>query len=99
AYIQQIADTGTIPRFGIDKVSSDIESYPGPHPYSPKAPYDNVGGLTYRSFFNGSTVPSLAPENGLAYRPGRLTNSEAQHPPLYYMVMVPFYLLAKSWSW
>jgi len=99
AYIQQIADTGTIPRFGIDKVSSDIESYPGPHPYSPKAPYDNVGGLTYRSFFNGSTVPSLAPENGLVYRPGRLTNSEAQHPPLYYMVMVPFYLLAKSWSW
>jgi len=84
SYIQQIADTGTIPRYGIDKASSDVDSYPGPRHYSPSPPYDNVGGLTYRSFFNGSSVPSLTPEGGLAYRPGRSVNAEAQHPPLYY---------------
>jgi hypothetical protein len=99
SYIQQIADTGTIPRYGIDKASSDVDSYPGPRHYSPSPPYDNVGGLTYRSFFNGSSVPSLTPEGGLAYRPGRSVNAEAQHPPLYYLLMAPVYLLAKSWSW
>jgi hypothetical protein len=99
SYIQQIADSGTIPRYGIDKESSDVEAYPGPRHYSPSPPYDSVGGLTYRSFFNGSSVPSLTPEGGLGYRPGRSVNSEAQHPPLYYALMAPVYLLAKSWSW
>ncbi len=99
AYIQQIADSGTIPRFGIDKMSSDVESYPGPRHYAPRPPFDNVGGLSYRSFFNGNTLPSLTPPNGLAYRPGHAVDREAQHPPLYYLLMVPFYLMAKSWSW
>ncbi len=99
SYIQQIADTGTLPRFGVDKASADIDSYSGPRPYSAAPPYDRVGGLTYRSFFNGSSIPSLTPDAGLAYRPGRLVNAEAQHPPLYYLLMAPFYLLAKSWSW
>jgi hypothetical protein len=100
SYIQQIADTGTIPRVRIDKASADVEAYQGPHAYSASAPYDKVnGGLTYRSFFNGGSIPRLNPENELAYRPGHVPNAEAQHPPLYYAVMVPFYLVAKSWSW
>ncbi len=99
SYVQQVADTGTIPRFRIGKASADVEGYQGPHAYSPSPPYDKVGGLTYRSFFNGSTVPSLQPENPLSYRPGHSQNGEAQHPPLYYAVMAPFYLVAKSWSW
>ena len=61
SYIQQIADTGTIPRFGVDKASADIDSYPGPRPYSAAPPYDRVGGLTYRSFFNGSSIAEPDP--------------------------------------
>lgn len=99
SYIQELADAGTVPRFGIDKMSSDVDSYPGPHPYASRPPFDNVGGLTYRSFFNGSTLPSLTPQNGLSYRPGHSVNPEAQHPPLYYLLMAPFYLMAKGWSW
>jgi hypothetical protein len=99
SYIQQIADTGSIPRYGIDKESTDVESYPGPRHYSPSPPYDSVGGLTYRSFFNASSVPSLTPEGGLGYRPGRWVYGEAQHPPLYYTLMAPVYLLAKGWGW
>ncbi len=77
AYIQQLADSGTIPRFGIDRMSSDVESYPGPRHYATRAPFDSVGGLSYRSFFNGSTLPDLTPPNALAYRPGRAVNREA----------------------
>src|SRR5258706_9347009 len=99
SYIQQLADTGHLPGFGMDKASLDIDRYQGPIHYSASPPYDRVGGLTYRSFFNGTSLPSLTPENGFAYEPGRIVNGEAQHPPLYYLALVPFYLLAKGWSW
>src|ERR1700674_1909982 len=54
AYIQQIAETGTIPRYGVDRVSVDIEQYSGPRSF------DQTAGRTYRAFFNGSS-PSLQP--------------------------------------
>ncbi len=99
SYIQQIADTGRIPRYGIDMASRDVDNYQGPRRYSSTPPYDRVGGPTYRSFFNGGTLPSLAPVSGFAYQPGRKVNGEAQHPPLFYLLMVPFYLLAKNSNW
>ena len=100
SYIQQMADTDRLPRYGVDKASQDVDNYLGPRPYSATPPYDRmIGGPTYRSFFNGTTLPSLTPAAGFAYQPGRMVNHEAQHPPLYYLVMIPFYLMAKGWSW
>jgi hypothetical protein len=99
SYIQQIADTGQIPRYGVDTASRDVEGYPGPRHYAPTPPYDRVGGPTYRSFFNNGAPPSLGPSSEFAYRPGLSINGEAQHPPLYYLLLAPFYLLAKGWSW
>jgi hypothetical protein len=99
SYIQQIADTGQIPRYGVDKVSRDVESYPGPRHYASVPPYDSVGGLSYRSFFNGDNPPSLTPAAPFDYQPGRVLNGEAQQPPLYYALLAPVYLLVKGWSW
>ena len=98
AYIQQIAETGTIPHYGVDRVSSDIEQYAGPRPYSSSPPYDRVAGQTYRAFFNGP-LPSLPPRIEHDYQPGHWINGEAQHPPLYYLLLTPFYRLAQDWSW
>ncbi len=98
AYIQQIAETGTIPHYGVDRVSSDIEQYAGPRPYSSSPPYDRVAGQTYRAFFNGP-LPSLPPRIEHDYQPGHWINGEAQHPPLYYLLLAPFYPLAAGWSW
>ena len=78
----------------------DIDNYPGPRPYPSTAPFDAAGRLTYRNFFNNDAPPpSLAPAGGFAYQPGHAVNSEAQHPPLYYLLLAPFYRLAKGSSW
>ncbi len=92
AYIQQIAETGTIPRYGVDRVSVDIEQYSGPRSY------DQTAGRTYRAFFNGSSS-GLQPRVEHGYQQGHRIISEAQHPPLYYLLLAPFYRLAAGWSW
>jgi hypothetical protein len=99
SYIQQIGDTGALPRYGAGMHSRDVENYPGPRHYSALPPYDHVSGLTYRAFFNNGPPASLAPATEFAYSPGLLVNGEAQHPPLYYALLAPFYLLAKGLSW
>jgi len=100
SYIQQIADTGRIPRYGVDMAARDIDNYPGPRPYPSTAPFDPAGRPTYRNFFNNDAPPpSLTPAGGFAYQPGHSVNGEAQHPPLYYLLLAPFYRLAKGSSW
>ncbi len=98
SYIQQIGDTGRIPRYGVDAISLDTEQYPGPRSYSSLPPYDRITGRTYKSFFSGA-LPTLPPPLERDYRPGTHVNAEAQHPPLYYLLLAPFYLIAKGWSW
>ena len=51
--IQQIADTGTIPRQKISAISADVEGYAqfGPMPYSTNPPMEKNRGFTYKSFF------------------------------------------------
>jgi hypothetical protein len=97
SYIEQIADTGHIPRLGIDKISTDVEAYPGPWPYRSRPPYDR-GGRNYKAFFAGA-LPSLPQNVERLYQPGTWLNWEAQHPPLYYIVMAPVYLVAQDWNW
>lgn len=96
--IQQIADTGTIPFYGRDHVSADVDHYAGPMPYASSAPFDRTGRPTYRSFRDsGGTLPDGPVDR--AYVPGRELNWQAQHPPLYYALLAPVYRLVDRLPW
>src|SRR5581483_2873794 len=97
SYVQQIADTGTIPVMYRDRASATIDLYNGPMSYgSGDPPFDATGRETYRSFREKGAPKLMAGE--LQYRPGKLPNWEAQHPPLFYLLLTPVYLLAKGSS-
>ena len=101
AYIQQIAKTGTWPRFG-DKASRYIEDYVAfaPGPLAGGAKYD------YADFFAGNAdrieevrrAVNDAREPPPSVEPGTVPNWEAQHPPLFYALLAPFYLASQTWS-
>jgi hypothetical protein len=89
SYIQELADLGHAPRLDVDTLSADIARYPGPHPYGDTEPYDQTGFPTYRSFREAPVaIGAIAPTR---YQPNDRVNWEAQHPPLYYQIMVPAY--------
>jgi hypothetical protein len=99
SYIQQLAETGRWPRFG-DPVSRDIEDYLRAIPSVGYAPWN------YPALFAGSDdaietarrVIKSAPAQERSWNPGEGPNWEAQHPPLYYAAMTPFYWMSRSWS-
>jgi hypothetical protein len=101
SYIQQLAETGRWPR-SRDRVSAEVDVY------LKTAPTTNLlrPAWTYAKFF---AAPSQVIEAGRAaihsnplrarsWSPGQAINWEAQHPPLYYLVMTPAYLVSKTWS-
>jgi hypothetical protein len=98
SYIQQLAEIGTWPRFG-DPVSAEVEDY---LKIAPSA----YAKWSYKDFFD---APAEIIESGRAaaravrdpsrlWRPGHGDNWQAQHPPIYYLLMVPAYQLSKGWS-
>jgi hypothetical protein len=91
SYIQQLADTGLAPRVGAAMISADVDAYPGPDALM-------TGGRAYHDFF-AAPVPDMRAAVERQYAPGEFLNWEAEHPPLYYLLLAPFYLLAKDWSW
>jgi hypothetical protein len=96
SYIEQIAKTGTLPRF-IDKWGQDTEDI-----------WAYLGWeLRDRNLFAADAeiierarrmlkAPRDPPHTG---EPGRRRNHEAQHPPFYYALLTPAYLLSERWSW
>jgi len=101
SYIEQIAKTGTLPRFG-DTIRQDVQEVVDS---LSKAPGPRIISLRYSNLFAGDpeiinrarqavTAPR-APSTGEA---GRLRNDEVQHPPFYYVLLTPFYLLSERWS-
>jgi len=100
SYLQQIAETGRWPRFG-DPISAELADYlkvaPTTSSIDPPWPY--------RKFFAAS--PDTI-ERGRAaihgegaerrWRPGDGANWEAQHPPLYYLLLSPAYLVSRHLS-
>jgi hypothetical protein len=83
--IQQTADTGHLPRYGQARVARDAQDYPGPLPASAGQPY---------------AVWIAAPLDGPThYAPGATLNYEAQHPPLYFLLMAPLYHAASALGW
>jgi hypothetical protein len=101
SYIEQIAKTGTLPRFG-DKMRRDVrdveDSFAAPGP--PKRE------LRYRNLFTANAeiikrvrqavkAPRDRPPTG---KPENDENWQAQHPPFYYALLTPAYLLSERWS-
>ncbi len=90
--LRQIADTGQIPIYGKSYLDQSVLDYQGPMPYGTGAPpFDR--GLVYSKFF---TRPDLVesylkiyrnPAPHSAFRPGNQLNWQAQHPPLYYLLL------------
>ena len=89
SYIEQIAKTGTLPRAG-DQLRQDA-----------------LDAREYGNLFTSDTkiikrvrqalkAPRDPPATG---EPGSRENWEVQHPPFYYMLLTPAYLLSERWSW
>jgi 4-amino-4-deoxy-L-arabinose transferase-like glycosyltransferase len=107
--IQQIAETGTIPRYGSAYLSAEVEEYSkkAPFPYSGSPPVEDNGGYTYKSFFkapkeiieNGRKFIRNAPSHPRQFMEGKSINWQSQHPPLYYLILSPIYSLTKTLSW
>lgn len=99
SYIQQIADTGSFPRHGAGRISTDVERY------AALAPYAAGAMTTYHEFFqrpDSAATRDLirtAPEPPRKFREGRGHNYQAQHPPLYYALLAPVYAATRDWSW
>ena len=101
SYIEQIAKTGTLPGF-YDKMRKDVQD----------AEANLIIGtgsrrLRYQNFFAADAeilekvrhavkTPRDPAPTGEA---GRWRNWEAQHPPFYYALLTPAYLLSERWSW
>ena len=90
--LQELADTGTIPRYGVDHISRDIDHYAGPLPYA--VPGVEGHKATYQEF-RLAPAPLTHPSR---YSQGQSLNWEAQHPPLYYGLLAPLYRSVRSWD-
>lgn len=97
--IQQIADTGGMPRHGKGRVSTDVEHYAAGAPYA-------AGAMTpYHEFFQRPDTAAVrdliraAPPEPRRFAEGRSHNYQAQHPPLYYALLAPAYAATRDWSW
>jgi len=101
SYIEEVAETGNWPRYR-DPQSAEIDDY---FALAPSA-HKSGGKLSYADFFAAPAATiaagrAAARESRDPSRPwtaGKIANWEAQHPPLYYFVMAPAYLLSKGWS-
>jgi hypothetical protein len=100
SYLQQLAETGRWPRFA-DPIAADINDYVkvAPTTSSLSPPWN------YRNFFSAPPETIARgraaihdPNRERAWRPGEGWNWQAQHPPLYYLLISPAYLASKDWS-
>lgn len=96
--IAQIANTGRVPVYGTDLLDAAVEAYPGPHPYANAPPFEDGRGVTYREFrsLERSGPHRVSPP---AYTPGSEPNWQAQHPPLYYLLLAPVKAVVSDLGW
>jgi len=109
SYLQQIADTGKLPRQKKARISQDVENYTlfAPVPYSSNPPMQNNGGYTYKAFFKlsseimniGYDYVKSKPDKPRFFTEGRSINWQSQQPPLYYLLLSPIYFMTRHLSW
>lgn len=90
--IQQMADTGRTPVYGVDTLSADRLSWFGPEPRG----IDQRG----RLYTDLRQAPPKDTSGGPArYSKDGPLNWQSQHPPLFYALMVPVYRAAHGLGW
>lgn len=105
SYAQQVADTGQAPSVEQGRLAKDVETYMrlAPTPYSTTLPFDENGGITYRSWFSradaSQTLPHEPPSSERHFSAGTASNWQAQHPALYYRLIAPWMLMTADLSW
>ncbi len=93
--LRQVADTGTIPRYGASGLDRAVVDWPGPVPYGSLEPPFDRDDRVYRRFFEApdrvDRFRTAEREQGdrPGFRPTDAPNWQAQHPPLYYLVLAP----------
>ncbi len=97
SYLQQLSDTGSAPRYGLDRLSRDVDAYPGPMRYGEAPPFEATGRATYRSYRAAGSPANLGGPG--RYAPGHTLNWQAQHPPLYYALVVPMLRATSRMGW
>lgn len=109
SYIAQLADQGEIPDFRTSTLDGSVEEDQErlPRPYAGSPPYENNGGFTYAEFFHPQHEQHALRaaheywqplEEPRQYHPGRITNWQGQHPPLFYALASVPYRLTAQWS-
>ena len=90
--IQQIADTGHLPVYGRDRLSADLARYAGP--------WASDHGQPYRAWFDRHPAAAAVVQGGPGrFGQGQERNWQAQHPPLFYLLLAPVYRLAAGLDW
>jgi hypothetical protein len=102
AAIRQVADTRTLPLRGQSFLPRDIANYQGPVAYGTLHPPFDRGLVPTKFFSDPSRVTRYkelyrAPTRRL-FVPSHTPNWQAQHPPLYYIVMAPLLKLTHGFS-
>jgi hypothetical protein len=92
--LRQISDTGTIPLYGTSYLAQEVIDYQGPVPYgSGMPPFDR--GMVYSKFFKQPALVEQYQQTyrqhlpSIMYHPSHELNWQAQHPPLYYLLLTP----------
>lgn len=101
--LRQIADTGTIPVYGKSYLDQSVVDYQGPIHYDTGSPpFDRH--LVYPKFFaQPERVANYLehyrkPAPHVGFRPSSELNWQAQHPPLYYLLLAPVLRGLNGWS-
>jgi hypothetical protein len=98
SYVQQIADQARLPPADESWLSGDMDDYAGPRPFERSTP-EKPSGAAFRRYFAGPHGDLGLPV-ARQYRPTEHPNWEPrQQPPLYYLLLTPFYRIAQDWSW
>lgn len=96
--IREIADTRTVPKYGLSRIATVVEAYGAhaPLPYMQQHGVTLERPMSYRDFVrDDATRGAFAqafrslPVTARRFEPGASLNWQAQHPPLYYLLLAP----------
>lgn len=108
SYIAYLASRWEIPDFRTSRVDrvAEVKRMGLPAPYESAPPYRPADAPSYSDFFQSDATPERAesvrrlwtePASLSGYVAGDRANWEAQQPPLYYLLMVPAYVVSREW--
>lgn len=101
--MRQVADTGTIPLYGKSYIDQFVIDIRAPiHYQMDRLPLDNE--MVYKNFFKHPELVERYQKKYRQslpipdYRPSTAANYQAQHPPLYYLLLAPVTTIVDQFS-